>query len=468
MHEPRHHRSIFRTGLAAAALLAGACSGAVSPDPGHATQPPAKPLPTAAAPNASAELPDGSPKFQGPGTGPSILMGVMLAVGRAGDDQLHVIDAGRDEEAMAIPVGAPDDDWGRVVTVATSGPSTEVREINLVSDVRGDALVLDGHWRLPTLGDDPMPVGYSANHTTVVLVPDRAATSAAPAKTSSFAVLHEGAALGWELGRVIELPGSYEYDALSPDGSILYVVEHLDATAGGRYQVRSIDVNSGAVDPTVISDKRFANEPMAGAPITQLRRTDGMVLTLYRGPDHPFVHALNSKEKWALCIDLPAEGAADAAAGRDWGLAQSADGSHVFAVNATLGTVSEIDPAGPELLRSAKITGITAGAGPAIVLAKFGHDAGGPVGRRAVVTPSGRTIIAGGQDGLVAIATHDFSTQWHALPGTPIRAVAVSPDGATAFVLLASGRITAVSTVDGAVIATLGSEGFDRLLAVMG
>src|SRR5690349_816011 len=131
MHEPRHHRSIFRTGLVAAALLAGACSGAVSPDPGHATQPPAKPLPTAVAPNASAELPDGSPKFQGPGTGPSILMGVMLAVGRAGDDQLHVIDAGRDEEAMAIPLGAPDDDWGRVVTVATSGPSTEVREINL-------------------------------------------------------------------------------------------------------------------------------------------------------------------------------------------------------------------------------------------------------------------------------------------------------------------------------------------------
>ena len=83
---------------------------------------------------------------------------------------------------------------------------------------------------------------------------------------------------------------------------------------------------------------------MAGYPLGQLRRADGSVFTLYRGPDSPFIHALNTTDRWALCIDLPATGASSEVAAGDWGLAQSADGSSIYAANATLGLVLEIDP----------------------------------------------------------------------------------------------------------------------------
>src|SRR4029077_6581286 len=115
------------------------------------------------------------------------------------------------------------------------------------------------------------------------------------------------------LATTIELRGAFEFDALSPRGAVLYVVEHLDGQTG-RYQVRAVDVATGLLRDQVIADKRNIDEAMAGWPIAQLRRPDGVVLTLYRGLEHPFVHALNTAEAWAVCLDLPANGASDAAA----------------------------------------------------------------------------------------------------------------------------------------------------------
>ena len=57
---------------------------------------------------------------------------------------------------------------------------------------------------------------------------------------------------------------------------------------------------------TVIVDKRNLSESMGGWPITQARHPNGVVFTLYQGAAHPFIHALNSLEAWAVCIDLPA------------------------------------------------------------------------------------------------------------------------------------------------------------------
>src|SRR6185295_1961594 len=122
--------------------------------------------------------------------------------------------------------------------------------------------------------------------------------------TTRFAVLRH-TPVGEPVTKVIELAGSFDYDAISPDGSSLYVVEHLEGDTG-RYQVRVVDTSTGVMRPAIIADKRNLGEAMAGWPIGQLRRPDGVVLTLYRGAEHPFIHALNTKEGWAVCIDLPA------------------------------------------------------------------------------------------------------------------------------------------------------------------
>jgi hypothetical protein len=102
------------------------------------------------------------------------------------------------------------------------------------------------------------------------------------------------------------------------------------------------------------------------------------------------------------------------------------------------------------------------------VLAKFGNEPGGPLGRRAAVTPDGGTIVAGGRDGLLGVAAKDLSVAWRALPGEAIRGVGLAQHGPTAYVLLGSGRIVAVSTVDGSVLGSVPGTGYDRLVAVLG
>ena len=137
--------------------------------------------------------------------------------------------------------------------------------------------------------------------------------------------------------RIVELPGVFDFDTLSPDGSILYVAEHVPGPLAGRYQVRAIDTATGMMRDAIIVDKRNVDEVMAGWPIDQEARADGVVLTLYRGAEYPFVHALQSAEAWAVCIDLPTRGMDDAGAAADWGVVTTPDGRSSLAVNATLG-----------------------------------------------------------------------------------------------------------------------------------
>jgi DNA-binding beta-propeller fold protein YncE len=204
---------------------------------------------------------------------------------------------------------------------------------------------------------------------------------------------------------------------------------------------------------------------MAGSPIAQVRRPNGLVLTLYRGPEHPFIHALNSTDAWAVCIDLPnGASTADAAASLDWDLVSGSGDTWVFAVNASLGLAVEVDPTQLAVRRSASI-GTTAAA--PIVLAKFGHGDVGPVGRRLVPSPDGKLLFAAGVRGLTVIKTADLSVVRTDLAGTSIDALGITPDGSTLFALLRDGgRIVAVDPQTGHPLGTVPGEGYDRLLAV--
>ena len=212
---------------------------------------------------------------------------------------------------------------------------------------------------------------------------------------------------------------------------------------------------------------------MAGWPVGQVRRTDGVVLTVYRGPEHPFIHALNTIDAWAVCIDLPATGASDTAAAADWGLAADPAGRSVYAINATLGIAAEINATDLVVertasLQTASIGGPTSGGSagaPSIVLAKFGHDEVGAAGR-VVVSPDGETVWAAGANGVVAIATRDLSVSRRMLGGTAVDRIAVAPDGSTVFALLhAGGRIVALDAATGRNLGDVPGSGFDRLLA---
>jgi hypothetical protein len=391
-----------------------------------------------------------------------------LLVGRRGASGLELVLSTTGEVAMDLPAGSPSKTWGNLVTTTADGSTTLVRDLVVQPGFGGPEVRVPGRWRLPTIGLDPIPAGTSLDGSTIALVegdydPAAAVTRFAILEHHLLDAVSTVADAPLRLVRVIELRGAFDYDALSPDGRILYVVEHLDAAAGGHYQVRAVDVPTGVMRDAVVVDKGNPDERMAGTPIAQVRRADGAVLTLYRGPEHPFVHLLNSTDAWAICIDLQAGSAADAGAASDWGLAPSPDGSAVFAVNASLGLAVDIDPTGLAVRRSASI-GATAAA--PFTLAKFGHGDVGPIGRRLVAAPDGATLFAAGPDGIVAIRTRDLVTVRHDLAGSAVESVGVTPDGRSLFALLGDGSISGLETATGRPLGVVPGGPFDRLLAV--
>jgi DNA-binding beta-propeller fold protein YncE len=101
------------------------------------------------------------------------------------------------------------------------------------------------------------------------------------------------------------------------------------------------------------------------------------------------------------------------------------------------------------------------------ILAKFGHDPAGPIGRRLVVAPDGSTAYAAGADGIVAIDLQTLSVVRHDLGGSRVVALGLTPDGSTLFALVADGgRIVALDATTGRSLGSVEGAGYDRLLAV--
>lgn len=407
-----------------------------------------------------------SPNLPAAGDLPGILL-----VGRSGSPDLELVVANTGESVMKVPAGAMDSTWSRLVTANADTVGTIVRDVAAEDGSSGPVLDVKGRWRLPTIGSDRTPVGVSADGSTFALVSADAPAAGAAATTSRFAIIQhlDGTqptrtrTAPIRLTKVIELQGSFEFDALSPDGSILYVVEHLDGQTGA-YQVRAVDVATGKLRDGVIVDKRNVGEAMAGWPVGQMRRPDGVVLTVYRGAEHPFIHALNTVQAWAICIDLPATGASDTAAAGDWGIAAGPDGQTIYAINATLGIAAEINATELVVKRTASLRTASIGA-PSIILAKFGHDEVGAAGQ-VVVSPDGETAWAAGANGVVAIGTRDLSVKRRMLDGTAVEGIAVAPDGSTLYALLRDGgRIVALDAATGRTLGDVPGRGFDRLMA---
>jgi hypothetical protein len=451
------------------AAVLGACAGSATG--------PTVPTNTAGTKPAS---PEPTPRFFSSPDVPAAgaLPGILL-VGRSGSANLELVVANTGESVMKVPAGATDATWRRLVTATADTSGTIVRDLLADGSFDGPVLDIKGRWGLPTIGTDRVAAGVSADGSTIALVSaDGSATGANTDATSRFAIVRHfdgsrptrarDAAL--RLATVIELRGQFDFDAISPDGNILYVVEHLDGQSGA-YQVRAVDVASGTLRDGVIVDKRNIGEAMAGWPVGQLRRPDGVVLTLYRGTEHPFIHALNTVDAWAVCLDLPASAAGDTAAAAEWGLAAGPDGRSVYAVNATLGIAAEIDAMDLVVERTAVlqtasvgVSGVAKGA-PSIVLAKFGHDEVGAAGR-VVVSPDGETVWAAGSNGIVAIASGDLAVTRRMLDGTAVDGIAVAPDGSAIFALLRNGgRIVALDAATGRTLGDVPGGGFDRLLA---
>jgi hypothetical protein len=179
----------------------------------------------------------------------------------------------------------------------------------LVSAVRDGAVVrstlLEGRFGVPYLAFDGTLGGLDISGRTLVLGDARPYAEAPYRGDTKLAVL-DTATLGVQ--RLIDLKGDFSFDALSPDGRLLYLIHHV---RGGddvlSYRVRAYDLEAGKLLPRVIADKRQAGWVMHGAPVSRTATGDGRwVYTLYQqGGNYPFVHALDAEHATAVCIGIP-------------------------------------------------------------------------------------------------------------------------------------------------------------------
>ena len=160
---------------------------------------------------------------------------------------------------------------------------------------------LRGIWGVAQVANDGSTGGLSGDGRVLVL---ERVSYRYPQRSSAFAVL---AAHRPALRRLVRLPGDFTLDAISPDGTRLYLIEH--PTPGGltSYRVRAYDLTRGRLLAKVIADPTEWSQIMHGVAVTRVTSADGShVYTLYdRGRGRMFVHALDTAAGTARCIDLP-------------------------------------------------------------------------------------------------------------------------------------------------------------------
>jgi hypothetical protein len=104
----------------------------------------------------------------------------------------------------------------------------------------------------------------------------------------------------------ITLPGTFAFDALSPDGSKLYLIQHTTAEDIQHYVVRAYDLGEHTLMAGKIADKTQKGWVMEGFPAARATTGDGRwVYTLYWNPNgYPFVHALDTVAGVAHCVGI--------------------------------------------------------------------------------------------------------------------------------------------------------------------
>jgi hypothetical protein len=162
---------------------------------------------------------------------------------------------------------------------------------------------LAGLWGVPMVTVSGGMGGLSTNGGVLVLS-DNVRPSGTLRARSRFAVVDTKSLA---VSRTVLLPGDFSFDALSPQGKTLFLIDHVSKQDVTKYQVRAYDLGAGRLLPRVIADKTQKGWVMSGMPVTRATSKDGhWVYTLYQqSENYPFIHALNTVSKTAVCIGLP-------------------------------------------------------------------------------------------------------------------------------------------------------------------
>ena len=163
---------------------------------------------------------------------------------------------------------------------------------------------IHGRWNIPGVTVDGTAGGLSGDGRTLVLMQ----LQTAPVQTRSVFQVIRTSDLA-PVQRVV-LKGNFAFDALSPDGSRLYLIQHVSRQNLNRYVVRAYALDGRRLLPGRIADRTQRGWVMAGYPVARATSAGGRwVYTFYVRPGgYPFVHALDTVRGVAHCVGLPWRG----------------------------------------------------------------------------------------------------------------------------------------------------------------
>jgi hypothetical protein len=223
-------------------------------------------------------------------------------------------------------------------TASPAGGATTVRTVRAHDGAVLNSATFGGAYGIPAVTSTGLGGGLSPDGRLLVL--GEPPTYNGLRARSRFIVVSTGTL---SLASTIALDGEFGFDALSPDGRTLYLIQHASSDDLVSYAVRAYDLLAKRLLPHPVVDRRQAGEAMRGYPVARATSAGGSwVYTLYtRNGANPFIHALNAARRSAVCIDLPWHGPSDVvwtarlelARGGQWLVVRSGSGGALATVD---------------------------------------------------------------------------------------------------------------------------------------
>jgi len=167
---------------------------------------------------------------------------------------------------------------------------------------------LNGMWGIPRVANDGSVGGLSRDGRLLFVADWNGPWKGGLRTTSRFLLVNAETFRTW---RKVVLHGDFGFDAVSPDGGTLFLIERVSRRDLTSYRVRAYDVHTQRLLPRVIADRSQADWVMHGYPVTRATSSDGRwAYTLYQQPNggYPFVHALDTVRRTAICVGIPWRG----------------------------------------------------------------------------------------------------------------------------------------------------------------
>jgi hypothetical protein len=245
----------------------------------------------------------------------------MRRVAAAMSCAMLIVLGGATSRAAADGLPVPMDGFGVTTTVAPGGegpryatvPAGKDTQLLRIDQDGGEVTgtrAINGDFTIPLVALDGTSAGLSADGTTLALIAPRTDFRRFPREETSFLIVDVEQTGRLRPGEPLTLRGDFSFDALSPNGRTMYLVEYTSSDYND-YVVREYDLTRGQLleDPVQFSHEVAPGE-MRGLPMARATSPDGRwAYTLYNGGgrarDEAFVHILDTVDGISHCIELP-------------------------------------------------------------------------------------------------------------------------------------------------------------------